>query len=71
VFIIQKGRVRVLQDRKRPQEVSELGSGTMFGEMATLEGMRRQATVRALEDTYCLMLSQGNFGILPQREAGT
>jgi CRP-like cAMP-binding protein len=62
-FIVTKGRVEVMQAgrSKKPQKLNELGSGSMFGEMALLDGMPRQATVKALDDTECLVLSRWDF----------
>jgi CRP-like cAMP-binding protein len=62
-FIISKGKVEVTQGSagKKTQKLNELGGGQMFGEMALLDGMPRQATVKAMEDTECLVLSRWDF----------
>jgi CRP-like cAMP-binding protein len=62
-FIITKGQVEVLQGGagKKTQKLNELGSGQMFGEMALLDGMPRQATIKALDDVECLVLSRWDF----------
>jgi CRP/FNR family transcriptional regulator/CRP/FNR family cyclic AMP-dependent transcriptional regulator len=62
-FIIKKGRVEVSQSvgAKRSQKLSELGPGSVFGEMALLDGAPRVATVKALEETECMVLSRWDF----------
>jgi CRP-like cAMP-binding protein len=61
-FMVVKGKVEVSagQGAKR-QELNELGPGQVFGEMALLDGGPRVATVKALEDTECLVLSRWDF----------
>ena len=62
-FIIIKGRVEVLggAGTKRETKLNELPAGSCFGEMALLDGMPRTATVKALDDTECLVLSRWDF----------
>ncbi|HZP57138.1 MAG TPA: cyclic nucleotide-binding domain-containing protein [Dehalococcoidia bacterium] len=61
-FIIVSGRVEVVQKAgSRSQKLNELGPGDCFGEMALLDGGLRVATIRALEDTECLVLSRWDF----------
>jgi CRP-like cAMP-binding protein len=62
-FIITKGRVEVLggAGTKKQTKLNELPSGSCFGEMALLDGMPRVATVKALDDTDCLVLSRWDF----------
>lgn len=66
-FIIAKGRVEVTQSTKartvpkKIEKLNELGPGSMFGEMALLDGLPRQATIKSLEDTECLVLSRWDF----------
>ena len=61
-FIVTKGKVEVSagQGAKR-QMLNELKPGAFFGEMALLDGAPRAATVKALEDTECLVLSRWDF----------
>jgi len=64
-FMITKGRVEVTRTggggRKNGNKLAELGAGQVFGEMALLDGQPRDATVKALEDTECLVLSRWDF----------
>ncbi|MEE8370328.1 MAG: cyclic nucleotide-binding domain-containing protein [Dehalococcoidia bacterium] len=62
-FIIVSGRVEVVRgaDGSAPQSLATLGPGEFFGEMALFEGYPRSATVRALEDTECLVLPRWHF----------
>jgi CRP/FNR family transcriptional regulator/CRP/FNR family cyclic AMP-dependent transcriptional regulator len=61
-FIIVKGKVEVTQGTAaKTQKLNELGPGQWFGDQALLDGLPRQATVKALEDTECLVLSRWDF----------
>ncbi|MBV9944573.1 MAG: MFS transporter [Solirubrobacterales bacterium] len=57
-YILRSGAVRVLVDG---HEVSRLGSGEWFGEVALLRDIPRTATVQATEDTALLSLSDDDF----------
>ena len=62
-FIIVKGRAEVVQSAgsKRSQSLATLGPSETFGDMALLDGGPRAATVKALDDTTCLVLSRWDF----------
>jgi CRP-like cAMP-binding protein len=62
-FMIAKGRVAVSRSgkTKNGKTLAELGSGNVFGEMALLDGLPRDATVKAIDDTDCLVLSRWDF----------
>ncbi len=62
-FIIVSGRVEVTQSggSRKSQFLSELGPQSTFGEMALLDGGPRAATIKALEETKCLVLSRWDF----------
>jgi CRP-like cAMP-binding protein len=62
-FIVTKGRAEVLSGAEsgQPTRLSEFGAGEWFGEMALLEGVPRTATVRAVDDVECLVLSRWDF----------
>jgi CRP/FNR family transcriptional regulator/CRP/FNR family cyclic AMP-dependent transcriptional regulator len=62
-FVIIKGKVEVTQGAgtKKEQMLNTLGPGQTFGEMALLDGAPRAATIKALEDTTCLVLSRWDF----------
>ncbi|NOZ85783.1 MAG: Flp pilus assembly complex ATPase component [Deltaproteobacteria bacterium] len=64
LYIIENGKVAVFV--KNPQvgvafELARLGSGQVFGEMALITEAPRNASVRALEKTQCLVLSTALF----------
>lgn len=62
VFIIASGKVEVVRGQGSNQQVlATLGPGDFFGEMALFEGFPRNATVRALEDTECLVMTRWDF----------
>jgi CRP-like cAMP-binding protein len=62
-FIIVGGKAEVVRsaNTKKSQHLAELGAGQFFGEMALLDGLPRVSTVRATEETSCLVLSRWDF----------
>ncbi len=61
-FMITKGKVEAIAGAgKNATKLNELGAGSVFGEMALLDGMPRVATVKAVTDTECLVLSRWDF----------
>jgi len=62
-YLIFAGRAEVVKglESSNPQGLSTLGPGDIFGEMALLDGYLRSASVRAVEDTECLVLSRWDF----------
>ena len=61
-FVIAKGKVEVLRGTGQKQtKIAEIVSGSHFGEMALLDGLPRDATIKALDDTECLVLSRWDF----------
>jgi CRP/FNR family cyclic AMP-dependent transcriptional regulator len=61
-FVVSKGKVEVTKGAgAKKQKLSMLGPGSVFGEMALLDGGPRTATVVALEETECLVLSRWDF----------
>lgn len=61
-YLIQSGLVEVYVTRK-DQHVSlaKLEAGQIFGEMSLLDGSKRNANVRALENTNLIVISQKAF----------
>ena len=57
-YMISSGEVSVQVNHV---QVAVLESGSFFGEMSLLSNEKRSATVVALKDTSCLMLSRSNF----------
>jgi len=62
-YLIRKGKVRVFRrDRDALEtQLSVLGEGESFGEMALLTGEKRSANVEALEETHLMVLSKEQF----------
>ena len=62
-YLICSGRAEVVKgaEGSSPRVLSTLGPGEFFGEMALLDGYLRSASVRALEDCECLVLSRWDF----------
>ena len=64
VFVILSGRVRVVEamaDAMTEAVLGGLGEGEIFGELSTLTGRPRSATVIAMERTRCLALRHERF----------
>ena len=60
-FVITKGKVEAIAGTKRQTKLGEIGKGGVFGDMALLDGGVRSATIRAVDDTDCLVLSRWDF----------
>lgn len=61
-FVLSKGKVEVTKGAgAKKQKLNTLGPGSVFGEMALLDGEHRDATVAAVEDSECLVLSRWDF----------
>ena len=57
-FVILSGTAEV---RRLGKHLRELGPGDFFGEIALLDGGPRTATVTAVSEMKCLVLSRGQF----------
>ena len=61
-FLIVEGNVEVsVGDGSNAKTLAELSSGDVFGEMSLLEPGPRSATVKALENTKCVVTSYDDF----------
>jgi CRP/FNR family transcriptional regulator, cyclic AMP receptor protein len=62
-YLITKGHVNVTHGGKGESQtaMAALGPGEFFGEMALLDSYPRSASVTAVEDTECLVLSRWDF----------
>lgn len=62
-FIITKGKVEVIKglETASPVIIAILGQGEIIGEMSVIDELPHSATVRALEETECLMIEQWDF----------
>ena len=58
LYVVLDGTVSV---RRRGLPVLRLGMGSVFGEMALLDGHQRSATVMADEPVLCLTIEQSRF----------
>jgi CRP-like cAMP-binding protein len=63
-YMIITGRVEILRDGV---SLGAFGPGDFFGEMSLLDAAPRSATIRALDQTSCLMLSSWDFRALLER----
>jgi CRP-like cAMP-binding protein/rhodanese-related sulfurtransferase len=68
-FMIKSGKVRIFRETKdlMMTELSHLGPGDSFGEMALLTGAPRAATVEAVKDTRLAVLSKTQFDKILQQ----
>ncbi len=67
MWLLVKGSVSVrldVADNRGSRRITSLTRGTVFGEMALIEGARRSATIVADEDVACYELSGDDFGVL-------
>jgi CRP/FNR family transcriptional regulator, cyclic AMP receptor protein len=62
-FMLTKGKVAVVRGdgSRRSDQLNEIGVGGFFGEMSLLDGAPRVASIKAIEDTECLVLSRWDF----------
>jgi CRP-like cAMP-binding protein len=65
LYIMVRGRVQVERNRDGTVDVlRELGPYAFFGEVALLEDSERTASVKAIEETECLLLPFWQFNVL-------
>jgi CRP-like cAMP-binding protein len=62
-YIIDQGRVEVVKNlgASGEQVLAEMGADQFFGEMALFDNHVRSASIRAKEDTRCLVLTKWDF----------
>ena len=63
-YLITEGRVGIERDGL---PLGAFGPGDFFGEMSLLDSAPRSATIRAIDQTRCLMLSSWDFKSLLER----
>lgn len=63
-YLITAGRVAIERDGLA---LGAFGQGDFFGEMSLLDNAPRSATIRAIDETRCLMLSSWDFKSLLER----
>ena len=62
-FIITQGKVEVVKNLSsdNPKIVATLSTGEIIGEMNVIDEEPHSASIRALEDTECIMISAWDF----------
>ena len=62
-FILASGSVEVIKRRGQSDEavLATLQAGDFFGELATMRHVPRSASVRALQDSTCLVIRRADF----------
>ena len=62
-YVLCEGQVEVVKGlgQKGERVVGRLAEGDFFGEMALLDGFPRSASVRAVADCECLVLTRWDF----------
>jgi serine/threonine-protein kinase len=61
-YFILSGTVEVFAERDgRHVALAQLGKGEIFGEMAVIDPGPRSASVRAIEDTICIVTTYDDF----------
>jgi CRP-like cAMP-binding protein len=64
-YLILGGRVEIVRGNT---SLGAFGPGDFFGEMSLLDQAPRSATIRAIDETQCLMLSGWDFKSLLERQ---
>lgn len=73
MWLLAKGSVSVrleVNDQRGSRRIASLGRGTVFGEMALIEGAPRSASIVADEAVACYELSSDDFNILLRDSPG-
>ncbi len=62
-FVLVEGKAEAVRGvaTDHPHRLAEYSSGDFFGDMGLLDGEPRSATVRAIDDCTCLVLSRWDF----------
>lgn len=62
-FMVLKGSVAVVRGdgSKKSDRLNEIGAGGFFGEMSLLDGVPRAASIKALDEVECLVISSWDF----------
>ena len=63
LYIIARGTVEVIKGlgSGNEQKLAELTEGSFFGEMALFDNHVRSASVRAVENTQCIVITKWDF----------
>ncbi len=62
-YVVAEGHVEVVKDVGTSDEnqIAKMGPGSFFGEMALFDNQVRSASVRALDDVKCLVITKWDF----------
>lgn len=62
-YIILSGKVTVIKgmETTHQRRIAELGEGEIIGEMSVIDDEPYSTSVRALEDTQCIMIERWDF----------
>jgi CRP-like cAMP-binding protein len=62
-YVVSSGQLEVVKDLGGSKEtvLATLGPGDFFGETALLDGYPRTASIRAVDDGQCLVMSRWDF----------
>lgn len=63
-YLVTSGEMAIERDG---QALGAFGQRDFFGEMSLLDSARRSATIRAIDETHCPMLSSWDFKSLLER----
>jgi len=68
-YVLLSGRVEVVKGMGTAETVvvATFGAGDFFGEIATMKHVARSASVRALEETKCLVIRRLDLGSFIER----
>jgi CRP/FNR family cyclic AMP-dependent transcriptional regulator len=63
LFVVSSGKLEAVRGGSvgHAQPLATYGPGDFFGEMALFQGFPRSATVRAIEDSECLVMTREDF----------
>lgn len=65
LYVVLRGRVLICrQGEPATGRLAEIPAGALFGELALLDGVRRTAQTRALENTTVIALARADFNSL-------
>jgi CRP-like cAMP-binding protein len=64
LYVILRGQAQAVKDGEADRAPTDLYAGDFFGELALIEEHRRTASVRAIEETECILFVAWEFTAL-------
>lgn len=64
LYVILRGKAKAVKDGEEDRTPSELKTGDFFGELALIEDHPRTASVKAVEETECILFVSWEFTAL-------